>query len=179
MDFKRWYHAAPSFLNMSIEPGHTTKASLFRALEENAAVVSAINLERVAQFSGVDVTGPIVFAGGASKGRLWTQILADVLGREVRVPVVREASALGCAMTAMLGAGDVATLDEAAEAVVRFERTVAPRAENRAAYDEARARWLEAYPPQKALVDAGRDRGAVAGAGHLEAVVIKRLRGEG
>ena len=40
----------------------------------------------------------LVFAGGGSKGALWSQILSDVTGLPVRVPVVREATALGCEM---------------------------------------------------------------------------------
>ncbi len=42
----------------------------------------------------------LVFAGGGSKGALWSQILSDVTGLPVRVPVVREATALGCAIAA-------------------------------------------------------------------------------
>ena len=38
---------------------------------------------------------------------------------------------------------------------MRWERTVEPNAGNRAAYDEARDRWTEAYAAQKKLVDAG------------------------
>ncbi|MFP1483513.1 hypothetical protein ACLB1S_15145 [Escherichia coli] len=41
MRFKTWYHAAPSFINLSIDPDKCNKATLFRALEENAAIVSA------------------------------------------------------------------------------------------------------------------------------------------
>ncbi|HCI7775530.1 TPA: autotransporter barrel domain-containing lipoprotein [Escherichia coli] len=40
MRFKTWYHAAPSFINLSIDPDKCNKATLFRALEENAAIVS-------------------------------------------------------------------------------------------------------------------------------------------
>ncbi|RTF41340.1 autoinducer-2 kinase, partial [Serratia marcescens] len=53
MHFKTWYHAAPSFINMSIDPERCNKQTLFRALEENAAIVSACNLEQIAAFSGV------------------------------------------------------------------------------------------------------------------------------
>ncbi|WP_213067716.1 hypothetical protein, partial [Acinetobacter baumannii] len=53
MRFKRWYHAAPSFINLSIDPEKCNKATLFRALEENAAIVSACNLQQIAAFSGV------------------------------------------------------------------------------------------------------------------------------
>jgi len=155
MDFGRWYHAAPSFLNLSIDPERCNKATLFRALEENAAIVSAVNLERVAAFSGVAADGPIVFAGGASKGRLWAQILADVTGRPLRIPVVREATALGCAAAAALGAGLFAGLEEAGSAFARFERTVEPDPANAEVYADLRWRWSEAYAAQKDLVDRG------------------------
>ncbi|MCE1667409.1 autoinducer-2 kinase, partial [Enterobacter hormaechei] len=104
MRFKSWYHAAPSFLNLSIDPEKCNKATLFRALEENAAIVSACNLDMVSTFSGVQPDS-LVFAGGGSKGKLWSQILSDVTGLPVRVPVVKEATALGCAIAAGVGVG--------------------------------------------------------------------------
>lgn len=155
MDFGRWYHAAPSFLNMSIEPGHTTRASLFRALEENAAIVSSINLERVMSFSGVSIDKPVVFAGGASKGALWAQILADVLGREVAIPKVREATALGCAAVAAFGIGKFSSLAEAGSAMSEVERIVTPDKTVFDTYLAARERWESAYPVQKSLTDTG------------------------
>ncbi|SQC16371.1 Autoinducer 2 (AI-2) kinase LsrK [Klebsiella pneumoniae] len=79
MHFKQWYHAAPSFINLSIDPEKCNKATLFRALEENAAIVSACNLAQISQFSGVTFES-LVFAGGGSKGALWSQILSDVTG---------------------------------------------------------------------------------------------------
>ncbi|VEA72505.1 Autoinducer 2 kinase LsrK [Serratia rubidaea] len=90
MHFKSWYHAAPSFINMSLDPQRCNKQTLFRALEENAAIVAACNLAQIAQFSGVQPPA-LVFAGGGAKGRLWSQILSDVTGLPVRVPVVKEA----------------------------------------------------------------------------------------
>ncbi|HAV9614109.1 TPA: autoinducer-2 kinase [Escherichia coli] len=56
MRFKTWYHAAPSFINLSIDPDKCNKATLFRALEENAAIVSACNLQQIADFSNIHPT---------------------------------------------------------------------------------------------------------------------------
>jgi autoinducer 2 (AI-2) kinase len=36
MKYGKWYHAAPSFLNLSIDPDICNKASMFRSLQENA-----------------------------------------------------------------------------------------------------------------------------------------------
>lgn len=155
MDFSRWYHAAPSFLNLSLDPERANKAVLFRALEENAAIVSALNMERVREFAASDMSSPLVFAGGASKGRLWSQILADVTGRQIRIPVVREATSLGGAAAAAVGVGLYGDLAEAADAMVRWEGTVDPNPANSGVYDEAKERWQAAYPVQKTLVDRG------------------------
>ncbi len=155
MDFGNWYHAAPSFLNLSIDPEIANKGAMFRALQENAAIVAAENLARVADFAGVENSGPLIMAGGASKGRLWPQIVADVTGRSLRIPKVREATALGGAAAAATGLGQFASLAEAGRAFVCWEREVSPNAANRATYDEARARWKKAYAVQKRLVDEG------------------------
>ncbi|MDO9526102.1 MAG: autoinducer-2 kinase [Gemmobacter sp.] len=155
MDFGRWYHAAPSLLNLSLDPERCSKGAIFRAIQENAAIVAAENLDRVSAFAGTPTSGPLILGGGAAKGRLWPQILADVTGREVRIPVVREATALGAAAAIATGLGQFATLPEAARAFVRIDRSVAPQPANRQAYDDARARWREAYAAQKALVDHG------------------------
>ena len=153
MDFSRWYHAAPSFLNLSLDPQRANKAVLFRAMEENAAIVSTINMERVREFAAADSSAPVVFAAGASKGKLWPQILADVTGRQIRIPKVREATALGGAAAAAVGIGLYADLASAADAMVRWEREVEPNPARGAIYDEAKERWQAAYAVQKTLVD--------------------------
>ncbi|PIE07241.1 MAG: autoinducer-2 kinase [Rhodobacterales bacterium] len=155
MDFGHWYHAAPSFLNLSIDPAIANKGSMFRAIQENAAIVAAVNLARVEAFARVDASGPLTLAGGAAKGRLWPQILADVTGREIRIPVVREATALGAAAAAATGIGQFASLAEAGGRFVAWDRKVEPNLANRPAYDAARERWQAAYAVQKQLADAG------------------------
>ena len=155
MDFGNWYHAAPSLLNLSIDPAISNKGSIFRAIQENAAIVASVNLSRVEEFAAVDASGPLILAGGAAKGRLWPQIVADVTGRPLRIPKVREATALGGAAAAATGIGQFASLPEAGRGYVRWERTVDPNPAHRAAYDEARGRWQAAYAVQKRLVDEG------------------------
>lgn len=154
MHFKHWYHAAPSFINLSIDPEKCNKAALFRALEENAAIVSACNLELISNFSGVQFDS-LVFAGGGSKGRLWSQILSDVTGLPVRVPVVKEATALGCAIAAGVGAGLFSSLAESGEQLVQWEREYQPNPAHRELYDEMKQKWLKVYAGQLSLVDSG------------------------
>lgn len=154
MHFKQWYHAAPSFINLSIDPEKCNKATLFRALEENAAIVSACNLAQISQFSGVKFDG-LVFAGGGSKGALWSQILSDVTGLPVRVPEVREATALGCAIAAGAGAGLYSDMAATGEKLVSWHREFTPNPAHRELYQEMMAKWQSVYAEQLGLVDSG------------------------
>ena len=154
MHFKSWYHAAPSFINLSIDPEKCNKPVLFRALQENAAIVSSCNLDQVEKFSGVKLTS-IVFAGGGSKGKLWSQILADVTGLTVNIPVVKEATALGCAIAAGVGVGIYPSLSEAGKKLVKFERRHIPNPDNYALYQAHKTKWAQVYRKQLQLVDEG------------------------
>ncbi|XHN43544.1 Autoinducer-2 kinase [Lonepinella sp. MS14434] len=154
MHFKTWYHAAPSFINLSLDAQKCNKATLFRALEENAAIVSSCNLDQVKQFSGIELN-EIVFAGGGSKGLLWSQILADVAGLTVKIPVVKEATALGCAIAAGVGVELYPSLQATGKKLVKFERTHQPNLENHRLYQAHKAKWESAYSEQLKLVDNG------------------------
>jgi len=154
MKYGKWYHASPSFLNLSIDPEVCNRASMFRALQENACIVSAINLEKIKAFTGVEIE-EIVFAGGASKGALWSQILADVTGCKVKIPRVTEATALGAAMAAGVGAEVYSSLLDASEKLVEWEKTYEPNMENFETYKVIAKKWEEVYENQLALVDRG------------------------
>ena len=73
------------------------KKELFRAIEENATFITLGNLKLIKNLTGT-FPSEVIFAGGAAKGKLWPQILSDVLGIPVKVPVVKEANALGTAI---------------------------------------------------------------------------------
>ena len=154
MNYGKWYHASPSFINLSIDPTICNKASMFRALEENACMVSDINLKKIQEFTGVKIN-EIVFAGGASKGELWCQILADVTGCRVKIPKVTEATALGGVMAAGVGVGIYDSISTAAKKLVQWEREYTPNQENHITYQALQKRWQEVYKKQLTLVDKG------------------------
>ncbi len=154
MKYGKWYHAAPAFLNLSIDPNVCNKASMFRSLEENACIVSSINLEKIKVFSHVDIN-EIVFAGGASKGALWCQILADVTGCKIKVPKVTEATALGAAMAAGVGAGIYESIVKTAQELVIWDKEYLPNSENFTKYVAIKEQWQQVYANQLSLVDRG------------------------
>lgn len=154
MNYGRWIHAAPSFLNLSLDPEKSGPHVLFRSLLENAAIVSLSHLEVISSFTHAQPK-EIVFAGGAAKSSLWAQIVADVLERPVHIPVVKEATALGAALCAAVGTGYFASLEEAGSAVAKIEKTLTPDSANATAYLEAYDRWQKSYPPQLELATQG------------------------
>jgi len=154
MKYGKWYHASPSFINLSIDPNICNRASMFRSLEENACIVSSINLENISKFSGVDIDS-ITFAGGASKGALWSQILADVTGKRVKIPIVKEATSLGGAMLTGVAMGIYSSIEEASDNIVKWEKEIEPNMKNYQKYSDIKKRWEEIYKSQLELVDRG------------------------
>jgi autoinducer 2 (AI-2) kinase len=154
MRYKNWYHASPSFINLNIDANICNKASMFRSLEENACIVSSINLDNISKFSGI-YGDTITFAGGASKGSLWSSILADVTGKRVKVPVVKEATSLGGAMLAGVAIGIYSSVPEASKELVNWEKEIEPNMENHRRYAKIKDKWQEIYKEQLKLVDRG------------------------
>ncbi|MDP3302036.1 MAG: autoinducer-2 kinase [Sulfuricurvum sp.] len=154
MKYGEWMHASPSFIGLGIDPEKYNIGSMFRALEENACIVSAINLENIKAFSGVSPKS-LIFASGASQGPLWSQILADVTGLEVKVPVIKEATALGVAMAAGIGAGVYGSFEEAGNNIVKMERSYQPNFDHFQAYQEIKEKWIKVYSKQMELVRDG------------------------
>jgi len=97
----------------------------------------------------------LVFAGGASKSDLWAQILADVTDKPVKVPVVKEATALGAAILAGVGVGIYASPAEGAHAVVKWDKTFSPDAKAHEVYAQMYPVWREVYAAQLDLAEKG------------------------
>ena len=152
---KFWKHAAPSFVNFDIcSPGKSGKPQCIRALWESAVYASYGHVEVLQELTG---TGPkqLMFCGGASKGFLWPQILADVIGVPVRVPVVKEATAFGCAMCVGLGAGLCKTFAEIVERWVKVEKEFHPNEDAHFEYQKHYERWRKVYAEFMKIVNQG------------------------
>jgi len=154
MNYGHWIHAAPSFLNLPLDDSIDVRSAMLRSILENTAIVSNINLMRISKFTGVKPKS-ITFAGGASKNSLWAQILSDVTGLTVRVPRVTEATALGAAFAAGVGAGVYESIADVASKLVVFEKEYEPNMVNYEIYKKQAQVWALAYKAQMKLVDDG------------------------
>ena len=99
-------------------------------------------------FSGGIPDGALKLTGGAAKSRLWSQIIADVLGKPVIIPEVADMACVGAAMMAGIGASVFADADEACRRMTTGGRTVLPDQEKAKMYNTA----YKSYKHNAALV---------------------------
>ena len=156
MQASRWVHASPGFVGFDV--GDPARAGPDRVLPRDRGerrLRRRAATSRSSRRSPGSTVDEAVFTGGAAKGTLWPQIVADTLGVPVRIPVVKESTALGAAIYAGVGAGLYDDAATTAAELVRFERTVEPEPGADAAYDDLYEQWLELYRRSLELSEAG------------------------
>jgi autoinducer-2 kinase len=155
MQASRWVHASPAFVGFDVaNPSAAGRIQCFRAIEESAAYVARAHVEIIEQIARLDV-GEAVLTGGAAKGTLWPQIVADVLGIPIQVPVVKESTALGAAIYAGVGAELYEDAAAAGARLARFERQYEPNPRAVDAYRELYDQWVEVYSRSLEISEAG------------------------
>lgn len=154
MNFISWKHASPTFTNFEIDPEKFNRYTFYRAILENTAMLAKGHMELVEEATG-SRPSEIIFAGGASKSPLWSQILADVMGMPVKVPVVKEATALGASILAGYGVGIYKDIPETAKRIAKIERTYTPCDANHEVYEKMYPIWREVYAAQLDLAEKG------------------------
>jgi Sugar (pentulose and hexulose) kinases len=107
--------------------GMTMKTGLgdiYRAVLEGLTFEMLYNIEALSAF-GIEIS-TLRATGGGSVSRLWLQIKADILGREITPLASDEAGAAGCAMMAAVAVGEFANLRQASEVFVHTSDTYRP-----------------------------------------------------
>jgi xylulokinase len=124
----------------------TTRGDMIRAVMEGVAFAMRHLLELIETQSSVSLNR-VVTVGGAARNALWRQIKADVWDMEIVTLKVREATALGAAMTAGVGAGIYDDYDEAIEcALPAVDEVVSPDASRHRAYEKPYRVYRTLYP---------------------------------
>jgi autoinducer 2 (AI-2) kinase len=155
MNARNWKHGTPSFMGFDImHPEDTGKDACIRAIEEQAAYTSRAHFEILKEISKYKPQA-ITFCGGSAKGFLWPQIMADVLGIRIKVPVIKEATSLGSFLCAATALGWFQNIQEAVKKVVLWEDEYQPLDKNVKAYTEYYHLWRKVYPYALAIADKG------------------------
>ncbi len=113
----------------------TTRAHVYRAILEGLAYALREGAERTAKRSGVAIT-ELRVAGGGSQSEAAMQLTADVFGLPASRPHVYEASGLGAAMDAAVGAGIHADFPAAIRQMTHIRDTFEPQPKVHERYDE-------------------------------------------
>lgn len=127
-----------------------TVPHIFRAIYEGTAFGTRHILEDLQQ-AGYRAEA-IYACGGGTRSDLWMQIHADACRVPICLTQEPEATALGTAVCAAVGAGEFANPVEAGEAMARVTRTIDPNPENGEAYDFYYDKYVRTYPGLKDLM---------------------------
>ncbi len=92
-----------------------------------------------------------IVVGGAVRNEFWMQNKADMVGRPVEVPAVEEASPLGCAMLAGIGAGLYKDTEDAYQHVSKPGKTYEPDPKLTEKYRAGFEIYKQLYPALKTV----------------------------
>ena len=126
--------------------GHTgiSRQGLANAALKNLAFAIRGNASQLEEVSGqrpLDIT----LGGGVTRIEGFAQLIADTLGREIIVPRERDATLLGAAACAAVGAGAYNSLLESATAMVGETEIFAPDEDRASVLEEQYEAWLDMY----------------------------------
>lgn len=129
---------------------NTTHADMFRA------VIEGLNFQfieiRDAMQAGLGCCfDNVIVAGGGAQNAFWIQNKADMLGLPIQVSDVEEATPLGAAMLAGIGAGLYDDLDDAYARVMKPSKTYTPDLAQTQQYAELFKIYKDIYPSLKPI----------------------------
>lgn len=119
------------------------RGHLIRAAFESLSYDLRLNLEVIQEHASVKVTNMKVTGGGA-KNEFWLQIKADITGLPIEIPACGDATTLGLAMLAGIGAGLYADETDVLHQVYQRRKVIEPNPETAKIYNQI---YQELYKP--------------------------------
>lgn len=139
--------ARGTFIGLTL--GHQ-RPTLARAIMEGVTFETREIVEQMAA-NGVEID-TIIISGGASKSAVWNQIQADIYGKPVLISAIEEATSLGAAILAAVGAGLYDSVEAAVGQMVQIAGSYEPDMAIHDRYNRYFTVYKDAY---RALADAG------------------------
>lgn len=138
--------ARGTFIGLTMD---STRADMTQAVLEGVAFALRDSFE-VARALGIEIKRTKICGGGA-KSPLWKKMIANILNVKVDVIESEEGPALGGAMLAAVANGEFASVEDAAEQIVKIVDTIEPDPELVKKYEERYAQYKLIYPACKEL----------------------------
>ncbi|MBK1696406.1 xylulokinase [Rhodovibrio salinarum] len=137
---------------VGLGPTHT-RGHIYRALMEGVALEQALATHAVEQQANMELKEYVAIGGGAQSD-LWCRMVAAASGKRVLRSATVEASSLGAAMAAAVGAGIYNSVEEAATQMEgRIVSTFDPEPEWAGRYGELLALYRQVYPQLTHIYD--------------------------
>ena len=140
--------ARGTFIGMTMD---TSRADMTQAVLEGVAFALRDSFE-IAKSLGIQIDRTKICGGGA-KSLLWKKIIANVLNVKVDVPETEEGPGYGAAILAAVACSEYASVEEAAQKLLKVVDTVEPDAELAAKYEKRYAQFKQIYPACKPLFE--------------------------
>ncbi|HHV62065.1 MAG TPA: hypothetical protein GXX51_05435 [Firmicutes bacterium] len=103
-----------------------SRSDLFRAALEGLCYELRLNLDAMKELASIRYPRKMQAIGGAVRNRFWMQMKADMTGTIIEVPDVEEATTLGAALLAGIGAGVYRDETDAVQRTYRRKETFYP-----------------------------------------------------
>ncbi len=132
------------FLGMTLD---TRREDMVLAVLEGVAFAIRDSFE-VAKNLGLDIKESCLVGGGA-KSPLWRRIIANVLGIRLNILKTEQGPGMGGAILAMTGAGEYASVNEAAQTLLAISQTVEPDERLTSLYEDRYNKYRQIYPALK------------------------------
>jgi L-ribulose-5-phosphate 4-epimerase len=113
------------FSSVMTRLGEEGRSDIARAILEGMAYAVRANIEQILEVAGGNFS-ELHLGGGITRSATWTQIVADVMGCSLTVSASPEATALGAAICAGVGAGLFPDLEAGAQALCLAAREHQP-----------------------------------------------------
>ncbi len=139
-------NARGAFIGMSLA---TSRADMYQAVLEGVAFAIRDSFE-VAKSLGLKIDSSKICGGGA-KSPLWRKIIANVLNIRLDILESEEGPGYGGAILAAVACGEFATVQEAADRLVKVRDSVLPDAQLAARYEERYQKFRKLYPALKGV----------------------------
>jgi xylulokinase len=140
--------ARATFTGMTMD---TTRTDMTQAVLEGVTYATR-DMYEVAKSLGIRLERTKICGGGA-KSPLWRKMVANILNIKVDVPANEQGPGMGGAMLAMVADGEYASVEEAAKAIVRIEKTEEPDPELVARYEAGYQKFRLLYPALKPVFE--------------------------
>jgi xylulokinase len=120
-----------------------TRPHLIRSVLESVAFMLKRDLDLIEEFGGS--VYEIRCTGGGAKSRLWLQIKADVLQKQVIKVDIEESACLGAAVLGSIATGSYKNIEEGVSNMVKLGTIISPNIKNQAKYDEGYSKYIKLY----------------------------------